>query len=598
MQDNGREKIFEILSAGGLLSEEQVQFIKSKETAQRAKILKSKSSDIRYKNIHQSFISLVDVIEALQISSPSPDNRVLTADIMLEAVSKHINLPFVKIDPLKLDSDVVTKVISKPYAVRYQLVPIDLSDGTLTVATSNPFEREGMDGIERTTGYKVKMVVTTRAELIKIITEFYGFKSAIAAAHKDLDTRTDLANLEQYVRLKSVTDLEATDEHIISAVEYLLRYAYSQRASDIHIEPKRDFGLIRFRIDGVLHNIHRIPKAVHPAFVSRIKTLSRMDIAEKRRPQDGRIKTEHDGKEVELRISTLPSAFGEKVVMRIFDPVVLMQDIEDLGFFQREMDLFKSFIASPNGLLLVTGPTGSGKTTTLYSALKILSTSEVNITTIEDPIEMVYERFNQTAVHPQIGLTFATSLRTILRQDPDIIMVGEIRDLETAENGIQSALTGHLVLSTLHTNDAPSAITRLLDLGVQPFLINATLLGVVAQRLLRKVCPHCVEQYNLSKDECYVLGINYEKVKKYMVSIGRGCPQCRGTGYFGRTGIFEIMEMTEKIRDAVEQKATPVQIKKIAKANGMGTLRENAIKKLLKGTTTFDEVIRVAGPLY
>ena len=598
MQDNGRESVFEILSAEGLLSEEQVQFIKSKETAQRAKILKSKSSDIRYKNIHQSFISLVDVIESLQISSPPPDNRVLTADIMLEAVSKHINLPFVKIDPLKLDSDVVTKVISKPYAVRYQLVPIELSDGTLTVATSNPFEREGMDGIERTTGYKVKMVVTTRAELIKIITEFYGFKSAIAAAHKDLDTRTDLANLEQYVRLKSVTDLEATDEHIISAVEYLLRYAYSQRASDIHIEPKRDFGLIRFRIDGVLHNIHRIPKAVHPAFVSRIKTLSRMDIAEKRRPQDGRIKTEHDGKEVELRISTLPSAFGEKVVMRIFDPVVLMQDIEDLGFFQREMDLFKSFIASPNGLLLVTGPTGSGKTTTLYSALKILSTSEVNITTIEDPIEMVYERFNQTAVHPQIGLTFASSLRTILRQDPDIIMVGEIRDLETAENGIQSALTGHLVLSTLHTNDAPSAITRLLDLGVQPFLINATLLGVVAQRLLRKVCPHCVEQYNLSKDECYVLGINYEKVKKYMVSIGRGCPQCRGTGYFGRTGIFEIMEMTEKIRDAVEQKATPVQIKKIAKANGMGTLRENAIKKLLKGTTTFDEVIRVTGPLY
>ena len=598
MQDNGREKVFEILSAEGLLGEEQVQFIKSKETAQRAKILKSKSSDIRYKNIHQSFISLVDVIESLQISSPSPDNRVLTADIMLEAVSKHINLPFVKIDPLKLDSDVVTKVISKPYAVRYQLVPIDLSDGTLTVATSNPFEREGMDGIERTTGYKVKMVVTTKAELIKIITEFYGFKSAIAAAHKDLDTRTDLANLEQYVRLKSVTDLEATDEHIISAVEYLLRYAYSQRASDIHIEPKRDFGLIRFRIDGILHNIHRIPKAVHPAFVSRIKTLSRMDIAEKRRPQDGRIKTEHDGKEVELRISTLPSAFGEKVVMRIFDPVVLMQDIEDLGFFQREMDLFKSFIASPNGLLLVTGPTGSGKTTTLYSALKILSTSEVNITTIEDPIEMVYERFNQTAVHPQIGLTFASSLRTILRQDPDIIMVGEIRDLETAENGIQSALTGHLVLSTLHTNDAPSAITRLIDLGVQPFLINATLLGVVAQRLLRKVCPHCVEQYNLSKDECYVLGINYEKVKKYVVSIGRGCPQCRGTGYFGRTGIFEIMEMTEKIRDAVEQKATPVQIKKIAKANGMGTLRENAIKKLLKGTTTFDEVIRVTGPLY
>ena len=598
MQDNDRERIFEILSAEGLLSEKQMQFIKSKEAAQRAKILKFKSSDIRYKSIHQSSISLIDIIESLQISSPPPDSRVLTAEVMLETISKHLNLPFLKIDPLKLDSDVVTKIISKPYAIRHQLVPIDLSNGTLTVASANPFDREGVDGIERATGYAIKVGVTTKAEIIKIITEFYGFKSAIAAAHKDLDSKTDLGNLEQYVKLKSVTDLVATDQHIINAVEYLLRYAYSQRASDIHIEPKRDFSLIRFRIDGILHNIHRIPKAVHPAIVSRIKTLSRMDIAEKRRPQDGRIKTEHEGKEVELRISTLPIAFGEKAVMRIFDPVVLMQDIEELGFFQRETELFKSFIANPNGLMLVTGPTGSGKTTTLYSALKMLSTSEVNITTIEDPIEMVYERFNQTAVHPQIGLTFASSLRTILRQDPDIIMVGEIRDLETAENAIQSALTGHLVLSTLHTNDAPSAITRLIDLGVQPFLINATLLGVVAQRLVRKVCPNCIEQYNLSKDECYVLGVNYEKVKQYVVSIGRGCPQCRGTGYFGRTGIFEIMEMTEKIREAVDVKATPVQIKKIAKDKGMNTLRESAIKKLLKGVTTFDEVIRVLGPSY
>jgi general secretion pathway protein E len=276
--------------------------------------------------------------------------------------------------------------------------------------------------------------------------------------------------------------------------------------------------------------------------------------------------------------------------------MVLMQNIEDLGFFQREQEVFKSFISHPHGLILVTGPTGSGKTTTLYSALKILATSEVNVSTIEDPIEMVYERFNQTAVHPQIGVTFAGSLRTILRQDPDIIMVGEIRDLETAENAIQAALTGHLVLSTLHTNDAPSAITRMLDLGVQPFLINAVLLGVVAQRLVRKVCPHCMDQYGLSTDECYVLGINYEKVKQYRVSIGRGCPECRGTGYLGRTGIFEIMEMNERLRDSVDAKATPAQIKKLAMSNRMTTLRENAIKKLLTGVTTFDEVIRVTGP--
>lgn len=595
MQEKVKEKIYEILTVEGLLTGDQVQMIKSKETSQRAKILKAKGPDIRYKTLHRSFLSVIDIIESLHIPSPLSGNGILTAETLLKAVAKHLNLPFVKVDPLKLDSDVVTRIISKPYAVRHQLIPIDLSNGLLTVATSNPLDREGIDGIERITGYSVKQVVTTREEIIKIITEFYGFKSSIAAAHKDLDTRTDLGNLEQYIRLKSVTDLEATDQHIINAVEYLLHYAYSQRASDIHIEPKREYSLIRLRIDGILHDIHRIPKAVHPAITSRIKTLSRLDIAEKRRPQDGRIKTEHDGKEVELRISTLPVAFGEKIVMRIFDPVVLMQDIENMGFFPKEQELFRSFIAHPHGLLLVTGPTGSGKTTTLYSALKILATSDVNISTIEDPIEMVYERFNQTAVHPQIGLTFASTLRTILRQDPDIIMVGEIRDLETAENAIQSALTGHLVLSTLHTNDAPAAITRLLDLGVQPFLINAVLLGVVAQRLMRKVCPHCIEQYVLSMDECEILRVNYEKVKEYMVSIGRGCHQCRGTGYIGRTGIFEVMEMTEKIRETVDAKATPLQIKKLAMANGMTTLREAAIKKLLKGITTFDEVIRVTG---
>jgi general secretion pathway protein E len=594
MLEKYKERIFEVLLKEGLLTGEKIQFAKSKESSQRAKILKAMSSDMRHV-IHPSSISLVDVIDSLKLMSPKIDNKVLTSDIIMETIAKHLNLPFVKIDPLKLDSDVVTKIISRPYALRHQLVLIGLSGNTLTVATANPFDHEGIDGIERTTEYKVKVVVATKADIMKIITEFYGFKSAIASAEKELDSKTDLCNLEQYVRLKSVSELESTDQYIINAVEYLLHYAYSQRASDIHIEPKRDFGLIRFRIDGILHNIHKIPKAVHPAIISRIKTLSRMDIAEKRRPQDGRIKTDYDGKEVELRISMLPVAFGEKVVIRIFDPGILMQDIEDLGFFPKELKLFKSFIANPNGLILVTGPTGSGKTTTLYSALKTLSTSEVNITTIEDPIEMVCERFNQTAVHPLIGLTFASSLRTILRQDPDIIMVGEIRDLETAENAIQAALTGHLVLSTIHTNDAPSSVTRLLDLGTQPFLINATLLGVIAQRLVRKVCPHCKEEYNLSQDECYILGLNYEKVKKYKVSIGRGCPECRGTGYLGRTGIFEILETSEKIRDAINKKSIPTEIKKIAQVHGMTTLRESAIKKLLQGVTTVDEVIRVTG---
>ncbi|RMD60373.1 MAG: type II/IV secretion system protein, partial [Nitrospirae bacterium] len=369
----------------------------------------------------------------------------------------------------------------------------------------------------------------------------------------------------------------------------------SQRASDIHIEPKRDYSMIRFRIDGVLHNINRIPKNVHPALISRIKTLARLDIAEKRRPQDGRIKTVQEGREVELRISTLPTAFGEKVVIRIFDPEVLIQDLDELGFPKRELELFKHFLSFTHGLILVTGPTGSGKTTTLYSALKTLSTTEVNVTTIEDPIEMVYEGFNQTSVQPQIGITFATALRTLLRQDPDIIMVGEIRDRETAENAIQASLTGHLVLSTLHTNDAPTSITRLLDLGLPPFLINPSLIGVVAQRLVRRICKNCAVTYKLSYEECRLLSIDYNRMKNIGVKKGIGCPECRGTGYYGRTGIFEILEMTETIRELVDRRAPPSLIREAARKEGMVVLREAAIDKMIKGITTIEEVIRVTG---
>lgn len=595
MDEKTKKSILKILSSAGLLSKKQMEEILSKEDLLRAKLLKSKGETIKRSRMIQSDISIVDIVDFMKLKMPGSDSLYITEEIVMKEIAGHLGIPFLKIDPLKLDSDVVTKIISRPYAVKHQLVPIKLSDNTLTVATSNPFEREGIEGIKQSKGYEIEVVVSTKSDILKIITEFYGFKSSIAAAYGELTSGIDLGNLEQYVKLKSISELGASDQHIINAVEYLMRYAYSQRASDIHIEPKRDYSFIRFRIDGMLHNIHKVPKAVHPAFVSRIKTLARMDIAEKRRPQDGRIKTDQDGREIELRVSTLPVSFGEKVVIRIFDPSILMQDISNLGFLKRELDLFKSFISAPFGLILVTGPTGSGKTTTLYSALKVLSTPEVNITTIEDPVEMIYESFNQTAIHPQIGITFASSLRTILRQDPDIIMVGEIRDFETADNAIQAALTGHLVLSTLHTNDAPSTVTRLFDLGIQPFLINSTLIGVVAQRLVRKVCSYCVQGYYLSEDECKILGISYDETKNIKVSIGAGCPQCRGTGYFGRTGIFEVLEITEKLRTAVESKATPAKIKEIAKSEGANTLRENAVKILLEGITTFDEVVRVTG---
>lgn len=594
MDEKHKKTLTGILVSSGLLTKKQTEAVLAKEEVFRARIIKARGISIK-KSWQRPDVSFLEIIESLKLKAPGNDSVLINEEVIMKEVARQLKLPFLKIDPLKLDSNVVTMLISRPYAVKHLLVPVDIKGNRLTVATANPFEQDGVDGIRQSKGYEVDVVVSTKPDIMKIITEFYGFRHSITAAHNELASGIDLGNLEQYVKLKSFTELGGTDQHIINAVEYLLHYAYSQRASDIHIEPKREHSLVRFRIDGILHSIHKMPKTVHAAFISRIKTLARMDIAEKRRPQDGRIKTDQEGKEVELRVSTLPVSFGEKVVIRIFDPNILMQEIEELGFLERELVLFKSFISAPHGLILVTGPTGSGKTTTLYSALKTIATPGVNITTIEEPVEMIYEPFNQTSVQAQIGVTFASSLRTILRQDPDIIMVGEIRDIETAENAIQSALTGHLVLSTLHTNDAPSSITRLIDIGVQPFLINSTLIGVVAQRLVRKVCRYCAEWYSLSGDEYRLLGINQDKHKHAKVSVGAGCPQCRGTGYLGRTGIFEIMEISDKIRTAIEEKTSPTKLKQLARAEGMMTLRENAIAILLKGETTVDEVVRVTG---
>lgn len=375
----------------------------------------------------------------------------------------------------------------------------------------------------------------------------------------------------------------------------MLQHAFDTRASDIHIEPKRDSSLIRFRIDGVLHDIQSMPKLVHQAVVSRVKTMSRLDIAEKRRPQDGRVKTTRGGREVELRVSSLPVAFGEKVVMRIFDPQVLLQDLSGLGFYPEEMDIFNDFISRPHGIVLVTGPTGSGKTTTLYSALKALSNREQNITTIEDPIEMVYEEFNQTAVQTKVGITFAAALRHILRQDPDIIMVGEIRDGETAQYATQAALTGHLVFSTLHTNDAASSISRLVDLGVERFLISSTLVGSMAQRLVRRICQNCATERQLTPEEAETLRLSVPPGKRIRVKEGAGCFECRGTGYVGRSGIFEILQIDDSIKHLIVQGSDAPELKREAIKNGMRTLRQSALRKLAEGITTFEEVVRVTG---
>ena len=533
------KNVCQTLLKKGLLTSAQAEQILKRKDALTARLKKQKNHKKASEIGFQHSVSAIDIIAALNLECAGADTRVLDEELIFQTLAEEWGIPFKKIDPLKLDLNLVTTTIPRSFAMKHLVLPIAIKDGYLTVATPNPFNMEVMEDIARASQLKVKVVVTSKSDIVKLINEFFGFKRSIAAAeHQFAGPSVDLGNLEQYVRLKSADELPSTDQHVVNAVNYLFTYAFDQRASDVHIEPKRDVSLVRVRIDGVLHTVHRLPKNVHSAIISRIKNLSRLDMAEKRRPQDGRIKTDKGGVEVEIRVSTIPVAFGEKVVMRIMDPEVLFQDLEKLGFTSTDLIRYNKFINMPHGIVLVCGPTGSGKSTTLYSTLRDLYTPEINITTIEDPIEMVCEEFNQIAVQPAIGITFATILRNILRQDPDIIMIGEMRDLETAENAVQAALTGHLVLSTLHTNDAPSSITRLIDLGVPPFLIQSTLVGIMAQRLVRKICHNCMESFDVETAELRSMGLDVEENGRITLYRGKGCQKCRGTGYYGRTGIF------------------------------------------------------------
>ncbi|MBF0518680.1 MAG: type II/IV secretion system protein [Nitrospirae bacterium] len=581
------------LLAQHIISKEQAQTISKEYEIRRMSLQKVLDSALARKSGSiREIVSPAEVIASYELELLESPGKLINEDIITEALAKEIKMPYKKLDPLKLDLAVVTGHVPRPFALKYTLTPIEETGDSVVIAVADPFNMEGIDSLKQLKKIKPQLVLSSRTDIIKIVREFFGFHSSIAAANAQLKPTTDLGNLEQYVKMKGHGEIEVTDSHVINAVEYLMQYAFDQRASDIHIEPKRDKSVVRLRIDGVMHYVHSMPKPVHAPVTSRLKMMSRMDITERRRPQDGRIKTTYKNKELELRVSTLPVAFGEKIVIRIFDPDVLMQTVENLGFYPREYQQFSSFLNRPNGIIMVTGPTGSGKTTTLYSSLRALSSPEVNIITIEDPIEMVIEDFNQVGVQAGIGVTFANILRTVLRQDPDIIMVGEIRDKETAENAIQSALTGHLVLSTLHTNDAPSTITRLLDLGIQAFLISSTIIGVVAQRLVRKICPHCKQERKMIPDE-----IDYLQLKpgSYVVHYGEGCIECRGTGYRGRTAIFEIMELTEKFKRLLTPDADAADLYKAARADGMVTLRESAIRKMLDGITTYEEVVSMTG---
>ncbi len=589
-------RICDLLVEDGLMHEGQVKDVMVRHAIQEKRILIERRAQLRKALGRQKVIyevGEIEVVASFVFPLPGRGDQRLTEAVITEAVARHTGMPFVVPDPLTLDYRMVTETFQGAFAERHLVVPLRKEGKSLTLAIANPFDTQLLENLERLTGYHIEPVVATKSDILKVILEYHGFKKSMdVAADQFRSDLVDIANLEQFWKMGGANEPDGEARPVIQAVWFLFNYAFEQRASDIHIEPKRDFSVVRLRIDGVLHKIHMLPKVVHPAVVSRIKTLARMDIAEKRRPQDGRIKTEYGQHEVELRVSTSPTVFGEKMVVRIFDPEVLLQDVGSLGFFPREQEQFESFLAHTNGLILVTGPTGSGKTTTLYSSLQFLASPTVNIITLEDPIEMVNEDFNQMAVQPKIGFDFATALRTVLRQDPDVIMVGEIRDPDTAEMAIQAALTGHLVLSTLHTNDASTAITRLLDLGVYPFLISSVLLGVVAQRLMRTSCPFCKMETFLSQEQITALSIPGSDGRRLKVSYGGGCPRCRGTGYKGRTGVFEVMPINEKIRQLIHEKATAREIKREAVSEGMMTLREYAIKKMAAGATTFEEVMR------
>ena len=595
LQKFSTEKLIQLLIEQELITDDQRKEVLIKEGQMRARVLRSKAQSLTARRKLNYEVTPAELVAAFKFMSQEEPPELLNEDRLTQLTAESIGVPYRKIDPLKLDMKLITSILSRPFARKNAVVPLAREGKRITVALADPGDVELLENLRRITNCEIEPVMTAKTDILKVITEVYGFRSSVKAAERDISGGVDIGNLEQFIKLKAVEDIEATDKHVVNAVDYLLHYAFDQRASDIHIEPKRASSKVRLRIDGILHDIWPLPKPVHAAFVSRLKMLARLDISEKRRPQDGRIKTGGAAGETELRISTLPVAFGEKVVVRIFDPQVLIQDIEGLGFFPREREVFENFIAEPNGIILVTGPTGSGKTTTLYSTLKVLATENVNVTTIEDPIEMVMEQFNQVAVQPKVGITFASALRTILRQDPDIIMVGEIRDKETAENAVQSALTGHLVLSTLHTNDTATSVTRLIELGIKPFLVASTLIGVVAQRLVRRICPQCKQDTVLTRDQIQALNIQIPEGQEGSLPVryGEGCASCRDTGLFGRTGIFEVMPVTDRIHRLIIQEASSLEITKAARMDGMMTLRECAIKKLAEGETSFEEVLRI-----
>ena len=525
--------------------------------------------------------------------------KTLHLEHLTQWLANRVSLDYFHIDPFKVDFAAVTKVMSNAYAERFKILPVAVSSNEVTIATAEPFVREWEPQLQQVLRLNIKRVVANPIEIQSYIVEFYNLARSVKTANaQDKGSFSDITNFEQLMQLGRSGKLDANDSHIIHICDWLFTYAFQQRASDIHLEPRREVSNVRFRIDGALHQVYQIPTPVMAAMTSRIKVMGRMDVVEKRRPQDGRLKTvSPDGSEVELRLSTMPTAFGEKFVMRVFDPTTLIKDYKELGFGEDDERKWKHMVSQPHGIVLVTGPTGSGKTTTLYSTLKNLATPDVNVCSVEDPIEMVEPSFNQMQVQSGIGVNFASGIRTLMRQDPDIIMVGEIRDLETAEIAVQAALTGHLVLSTLHTNDAPAAISRLIDLGVPGYLIQSTLLGVMAQRLIRTICPHCREQVDLDDATWENLVAPWKAPNpKGTTARGKGCLECRMTGYMGRMGIYETMVLSPEVKRYITDITDLEAFREAAYKDGLKPLRINGAMKVASGLTTVDEILKTAPP--
>ncbi|MCQ8181082.1 GspE/PulE family protein [Methylomonas sp. SURF-1] len=536
------------------------------------------------------------VLAECELSDQTQLGKALSQEDLTQWLAKKLALPYYYFDPLKIDVPTVTALFSKAYAGNYNILPIKISDDEIVVATAEPFVRAWQNDLAKMHHGKIRCVFSNPDEIKRYLDEFYNFSKSLKGAQSHNDGRAaEGQNFEQLVELSKIADLDANNQHVVNLVNWLLQYAFDQRASDIHIEPRRLQGNVRFRIDGILHNVYQLPMPIMNAVLSRLKILGRMNIAEKRLPQDGRIKTQNsNGKEIELRLSTMPTAFGEKLVMRIFDPEVLLRDYEQLGFTKQELTLWNRLVGHTHGIILVTGPTGSGKTTTLYSTLKRLATPEINLCTVEDPIEQIEPAFNQMQVQANIGLDFASGIRTLLRQDPDIIMVGEIRDLETAEMAVQASLTGHLVISTLHTNNAPAAVTRLLDIGVPGYLIQQTVLGIMAQRLIRVLCKHCKTAVPTDENQWRALVAPFKVAPPRQLFKAVGCKECRNTGFAGRVGIYEIFENSPALEKLIVEGCDTALLQKQAIKEGMRPLRLSGAEKVAAGITTIDEILRVA----